>query len=229
MNALKGTILFAIGAALGSFVTYKVVVTKLEQEVESEIDEMREYYEDKVKEIESETKGQVISKSLYDEANIELKVKAMKDAGYTQEETETAIKAEVTKLNESNDKKESIMDYANKIEDLGYKESDTDGDMEQNLPQTKEEPKVSNQEADIEIIAPEEYGEDSSYEQVDLTYYGNHMLIDDVGNQVKNCEDYIGDALEHFGDFEDDAVHVKNNKYKTYYEIIKTSEVYHTE
>ena len=71
------------------------------------------------------------------------------------------------------------------------------------------------------VIAPEEFGELPHYNTHSWTYYTDFVLTDDVGEIIFNPEEYIGDALTHFGEYEDDSVHVRNDNLDCDYEIIK--------
>ena len=53
-SILSKVFMFAVGAAVGSAVTYKMVKTKFEQIANEEIEEVREYYREKIKEPEQE-------------------------------------------------------------------------------------------------------------------------------------------------------------------------------
>lgn len=78
-----------------------------------------------------------------------------------------------------------------------------------------------------EIIAPDDYGENPEYEQLQWVYFADRILTDDDYTPVTNCADWIGaDALEHFGDYEDDAIHVRNDKRKCYIEVVMDSRLY---
>lgn len=82
------------------------------------------------------------------------------------------------------------------------------------------------------VITPEEYGEFGN-ETKSLTYYSDFVLADDEGEIIIDPEAVVGDALEHFGDYEDDAVHVRDENIECDYEILKDerafSEVYKEE
>lgn len=72
------------------------------------------------------------------------------------------------------------------------------------------------------VIIPEELGE-TGYEIVSLTYYNDGVLTDDTGLVIdeEDADGMIGeDALNHFGDHEDDSVHVRNDNLKRDYEIL---------
>lgn len=78
------------------------------------------------------------------------------------------------------------------------------------------------------IIRPDEYDE-LDYETVSLIYYADGILTDDMDNIIDedDIEDMIGvDSLNHFGEFEDDSVFVRNDVTKTDYEILKDLDVY---
>ena len=73
------------------------------------------------------------------------------------------------------------------------------------------------------VIEPEIFGEDPDYETISLTYYADGVLTDE-----NNCiidpgeiESLIGEeSLDHFGEYEDDSVFVRNEERKTDYEIL---------
>ena len=76
------------------------------------------------------------------------------------------------------------------------------------------------------VIEPEIFGEDPDYETISLTYYADGVLTDE-----NNCiidpgeiESLIGEeSLDHFGEYEDDSVFVRNEERKTDYEILSVS------
>ena len=73
------------------------------------------------------------------------------------------------------------------------------------------------------VIEPGVFGEDPDYETVSLSYYADGVLTDE-----NNCiidpgeiESLIGEeSLDHFGEYEDDSVFVRNEERKTDYEIL---------
>lgn len=72
------------------------------------------------------------------------------------------------------------------------------------------------------IIPPDEFGEFSDYETITLTYYqGAGVLTDGAENEVDDIEEIVGmDSLDHFGEYENDAVYVRNDAKKCDYEIL---------
>lgn len=77
------------------------------------------------------------------------------------------------------------------------------------------------------IIEPEEYGMMEGYELCSLTYYADGVLADDVDDPIEDVDEVVGnDSLTHFGDYEPDAVYVRNDKRQTDYEILRVNENY---
>lgn len=77
------------------------------------------------------------------------------------------------------------------------------------------------------VIRPEEFGEED-YEIVSLRYYDDGVLTDEYGEEVvEDVDDMIGkDSLTHFGEYEDDAVYVRNDEREIDYEILKDMRKY---
>ena len=77
------------------------------------------------------------------------------------------------------------------------------------------------------VIDPEEYGEDDDYETLTLTYYSDDVLVDEDDEPVENREEVIGnESLKRFGEFEADAVFVRNERLKCDYEILRDNRKY---
>lgn len=77
------------------------------------------------------------------------------------------------------------------------------------------------------VISPEEFGEKEHYDTVSLMYYADQILADDNDDIIEDIEGTVGfDSLTHFGDFETDAVHVRNDEQCTDYEILRSLRTY---
>lgn len=86
------------------------------------------------------------------------------------------------------------------------------------------------------VISPDDFGDgEYDYEVVSLTYYdGDSTLVGQGDDVIGNVDDIVGlESLMHFGEYEDGAVHVRNDRLKTDYEILldgrKWSEVSQSE
>lgn len=71
------------------------------------------------------------------------------------------------------------------------------------------------------VIPPSDFGEFDDYEKISLTYTADGVLLDDMNEIVDNVDESVGeDSLEHFGEYEDDSVYVRNDTKKCDYEIL---------
>lgn len=71
------------------------------------------------------------------------------------------------------------------------------------------------------VISPSEFGEDDNYETITLIYYNDGILADHDNNRIEDIEACIGyEALNHFGEYEDDSVYVRNDDTMMDYEVL---------
>ena len=73
------------------------------------------------------------------------------------------------------------------------------------------------------VIPPTEFGMLDGYETIDLTLYSDGVLVDDNNDvmEEEEIEEVIGrKSLNHFGEYEDDSVYVRNDKLACDYAII---------
>lgn len=128
---------------------------------------------------------------------------------------ENQHKADIAKL------KPDLVNYAAKLQEEGYTNY------------TKHSEKII-EEKDVPmpnkpyIISPEEFGESDNYTQISLTYYSDGVLADDEDEIIEDIDDTVGeDFADHFGDYEDDSVFVRNDRLRCDYEILKDNRSYH--
>ena len=99
--------------------------------------------------------------------------------------------------------KNDIQATADLAQQLGYAE--------------KEKPKAS---APC-VIPPEEFGEEEDYAQISLTYYADGVLTDENNERIEDVEECVcSDSVNHFGEYQDDSVFVRNDERRCYYEIL---------
>lgn len=127
---------------------------------------------------------------------------------------ENQHKADIAKL------KPDLVNYAAKLQEEGYTNY------------TKHSEKII-EEKDVAmpnkpyIISPEEFGESGNYTQISLTYYSDGVLADDEDEIIEDIDDTVGeDFADHFGDYEDDSVFVRNDRLKCDYEILRDNRSY---
>lgn len=72
------------------------------------------------------------------------------------------------------------------------------------------------------VIPPADFGTEDDYETYSLTYYADGVLTDAQDYPIENVDDMVGlDSLTHFGEYEDDTVHVRNEKMRCDFEICR--------
>lgn len=85
----------------------------------------------------------------------------------------------------------------------------------------EEEPNVEITDSEPYVISPVELG-DCDYDVIDLIYYeGDNTLTDEEDEIINDVGELIGwESLEHFGEYEDDSVCVRNDVRKVDYEVL---------
>lgn len=71
------------------------------------------------------------------------------------------------------------------------------------------------------VISPDEFGEFADYDTISLTYYVDGVLTDEMEEIIEDIDELVGlHSLNHFGEYEDDAVFVRNDERRCDYEIL---------
>ena len=132
-----------------------------------------------------------------------------KEVGEDKNVEETPVK--VATVSHTPDKP-NITDYAAMTRGMGY---DTETDKE-------------NVEDDgPRVIIPDDFGMNEDYDNVSLLYHVDGYLTNEQNVLVDDIENTVGfECLNTFGEYEDDAVYVRNDKLKTDYEILKVDSNY---
>lgn len=79
------------------------------------------------------------------------------------------------------------------------------------------------------LIDYSEFGEDEDYEKVTLMYYKDKVLAtDDTDEIIEDADERVGlENLKAFdGQYEEDAIYIRNDERKTYYEILESLNSY---
>lgn len=115
---------------------------------------------------------------------------------------------------------ESVKEYYRNREPLTNEEifGVEDGDEEDE--DADKEPAIIHNDGPY-TISPDEYGDMYDYNTMHLTYYAeDEVLSDENDEMIDDIDGIIGlDSLDHFGEYEDDVLFVRNDKRKTDYEI----------
>ncbi len=113
--------------------------------------------------------------------------------------------------------KPSLVEYAKRVQGEGYTEYST---TVVDKAAVEETPKGTPGEIPY-VISPDEFGELEGYTPVSLTYFSDGVLSDEYGAVVDDVEEIVGDALNHFGEYEEDSVFVRNDAKRCDYEILQ--------
>lgn len=77
------------------------------------------------------------------------------------------------------------------------------------------------------VISPYDFGELDGYHQIELTYYADGTLEDDEYNIVEDGDELLGpNALNTFGEYEEDSVFVRNDQLRTDFQILRDYRTY---
>lgn len=116
--------------------------------------------------------------------------------------------------------KPDISEYVKKINKTGYTNY-TDADSQSEEQQRNEKHISIVQEDRPYVISPDEFGELDDYALIELLYFEDGIVADNNYEILENLDDVIGEeSLKHFGEYEEDAVHVRNDRLKSDYEIL---------
>lgn len=124
-------------------------------------------------------------------------------------------KADMAKL------KPDLVNYAAKLQEEGYTNYSAHSEKNTNV-EKEDEPVVDKPY----VISPEDSGE-STYTQINLTYYADGVLADDEDDILEDIEGTVGlDFASHFGEYEDDTVFIRNDRLRCEYEIQRDNRTY---
>lgn len=204
-NGIKNILCFCFGGVIGGGVTYFLLKKKFDARVDEEVQSVKDLYSSKFEEINNtknnENSNAEVTEKKEDKAS-ENKSKSFKNSIKKQE-------------------KQAPIDYANYYSNSnGGNVNAKENDNTQKAAEVVPEKKPSKKSYPV-VISPDEFEDDEDYETIYLTYYSDGVLADEMDNPVK-VESTIGKgALKHFGEYEDDLLHVRDDKAKIYYEIAK--------
>lgn len=195
----KNALYFVAGAAVGALGTWYFAKKKYEKIAQDEIQSVTDAFSERLDKL---------ARNSMDDPSIR--------------PTPEELEREATKPGDRN-----IIDYAAVLSKQGYTDY-TKFSKDEEEPTETEDSEISvDTAAGPVIICPDDYGEIPEYEQLSWIYFADHVLTDDDYSLITNYEKWIGDgALQHFGEYEDDAIHVRNDKLKCYIEVVIDSRLY---
>ena len=198
MNSNVKTMLgFIFGAAVGSGLTFLFLKKKYDKMYEESVSSAMKVY------------SEVLDK---------LKVKEEGEEGDEDAELLAKLNLEKPDLNEK------AKDIAKTHEYVDYR--NISHGME---PEKATTTKTEEAESYIQYIDPQFFGEYADYGQSFFTHYADGVLEDqdhEIMDQNDISETVGIDYEEHFGEFEDDSVHIRNDLTKCYYEVLEDMRTY---
>lgn len=156
-------------------------------------------------------------------------IDSVKEAFSKKSNKESTEKVEEPKENEKeyiaqpsgNSLKPDIMEYASIVRKEGYtnysnpSDSLTEDDDEYDI---REEPY---------IIDPDDFAWNEEYEKISLTHFADGVLADDGDKPIEDVDGTVGrDYFNHFGEYEEDIVYVRNDKMRVDFEICRDLRTY---
>ena len=204
-KTLVKAFIFVAGAAIGSAVTWKVVKNKYEQITQEEIKSVKEEYSRLTKLMRMEI-----------------------DACHRV--TEAHTEDEVTDNDDSIDNNRDFSEPENnqvEYHKLTSKYRGTPDESESN----EEGDGIGDDDLPFingpYVISPDEFASSPpGYSACPIDYYKDGILADGWGVKL-NIEETIGeDAINHFGDYVDDVVHVRNERTQIDYEVTRDPRTY---
>ena len=114
-----------------------------------------------------------------------------------------------------------LQDYRALIRDAGYWSRTSPKDLLEDNP---DEPTPGDEVTKPYVIKPEEFDTLDDYESVCYTYYADGVLVDEDEDplEIPEIASSIGlDYASHFGDYDENSVHIRNDLRKIDYEVIR--------
>ena len=207
MGKLNTVIAFFTGAAVGGAAVWYITKERYAQLAEEEINSVKEAYSHRG---EKKEKADAALRRYQGEGEEE-----------PTDVNEPKTPVVTTKVTE----KESISEYAKRVQNGAPMEYSKTVVPPKVTESEKPAPPVTSGDVPY-VISPEEFDELEGYTPISLTYFADGVLADENGVIVDDVEEIIGDALDHFGEYEEDAVFARNDAKRCDYEILKDERTY---
>lgn len=194
-------LMFAAGAAIGSAVTWKVVKTKYERIVQEEIDSVKETFANNFASRSDE--NEVVSDENDNDSYHQVNWSELEDLNEDEDDEDEDNKSE----------EDYLRDYGLLIDHYTTNDNKKGG--------------AEDMAKEPYVISPYDFGEIDEYHKIELTYYADGILEDEDYSIVNDADELIGPkALTTFGEYEDDAVFVRNERLCTDFQILKDYRTY---
>lgn len=197
----KNIISFIVGAVVGAVSTFFGVNTYLKKQYDDKMDE-------EIQSVKDSFRNQLrIIKESYDR-------QAAKETDIS---NPPKVQNEIDKKEDTN-KTEALKEYENIKRSNNYI---CYSDAEQKGKEDEVE------EGKPYVITGDQFGEYPDYDAMDLLYFADGVLTDDDYNVIEDIDATISkSSLDHFGEYEEDTVYVRNDELACDYNVTKDERNY---
>lgn len=151
---------------------------------------------------------------------IEEELESIKNEILEELEEEDDVEDDIQEEVESSETDDKML-YGDIIKKGGYKNYSNRTPAKQVIPEEEKKEEEIEDMGGPYVISPDDFDEHDDYEVVSLVYYSDKILTDEDDNIIEDVERMVGEeSLNHFGEYEDDSVFVRNDERKTDYEIL---------
>lgn len=86
---------------------------------------------------------------------------------------------------------------------------------------------TNNLQNDPYIITPDDFADNFDYDTIDVNVFADGVICDENNEPMEDIENTIGkDAVQHFGEYDNDVVYVRNDRLKCDFEILRDERKY---
>lgn len=213
---LFGAIMFAVGAVIGSAVTYKVVKTKYEQIAQEEIDSVKEEYTDLMVKMKQHLKEKAAYVEPQDSDEAEAETEEEDDEYYPDDDERDFTEQET----------QQIEYYKLTSKYRGGHDDDAEDDKNNKEGDEGEDDEVPYINGPY-VITPEDFScSPPGFNAQTLDYFSDGVLADDWGVKVDIDETIGEENLDRFGEYVDDILYIRDERTEIDYEVTKDPRTY---
>ena len=136
-------------------------------------------------------------------------------------EVQMTVDLEADSVAYEKDRQSKLQDYRAMVRESGYRSRTSPKDLLEDDPN---EPPPGDNVTKPYVIRPEEFDTLDNYDAVCYTYYADGVLVDEDEDplEIPEIATAIGlDFASHFGDYDEDSVHIRNDLRHIDYEIVR--------
>lgn len=193
MSKLKTIIVFLMGVSVGGGAVWYLTKDKYAKIAEDEINSVKEAY-----------------------ARREQQKSSTQETDISTDKVVVQVPAATGKVQDKGD----ITDFVRRVQGDGRYTNYSTTSVPEKSSGSQEEPEEESVKAPY-VISPDDFDELEGFTPVSLNYFADGVLADERGVVIEDPEKLIGDGLEHFGEYEEDSVFVRNELLKCDYEILR--------